>query len=320
MNIGVIGSGFIVNVFVQGMAKYKNIHLKAIWGRHLEKIQSFSCFEKYYTDLNDFLNDDSFDVVYLALPNSLHYEYGVKVLKAKKHLMMEKPFTTSVKDSKHLINLAKKNKLLLFETIMTKYEPLFKKNKELLNKIGDIKYVEVNFTQYSRTYEKFKNGLVLPKFDYKLAGGVLMDLGVYSIHYVYGMFGMPKKINYFPNIIKNIDTSGVLILDYGKFKAVLSASKDSYGNSRATIQGEEGFIQLNGTPSRCSDFDLIVNGKKKNYTQADQSEFCGWKYMYEYFFKLYKEKNYEACYRELEDTLNVQKILDVARASANMKF
>lgn len=317
MNIGIIGSGFIVDVFVKNSKKIKEFNLYGIWGRHEEKIRRFEGFKLYTTNIDELLNSPKIDVVYVALPNTLHYEYAYKALKAGKHVMLEKPFCMSLKEAKTLINYAKAHKLLLFETIMTKYEPNYIKMKQLANKIGEIKMIDINFSQYSRKYDKFKNGIILPAFDYKLGGGSLGDLGTYSIHYVVGMFGMPKKIEYFPNVIKKVDTSGVLILDYGTFKANLVHAKDCSANSYMVVQGDEGYIKCNSTPSRCATFDFVLNGQKpKTYIEED-SEFAGWLPMYKEFLKLYKTKNYEKCYEYLNETIIVQKILDTARTKIN---
>lgn len=321
MKIGVIGSGFIVDVFVKGMKAYKDVELYAIWGRHEEKIKQFKSFKKYYTNIDDFYNDENIDVVYVAVPNSLHYEYSLKALKSNKHVLCEKPFCQTYKQAKTLIDYAKKNKLLLFETIMTKHARNYKQIQKLVDKLGSIKMVEANYSQYSRRYDKFKNGLTLPAFDYKMAGGALMDLGVYNIHFVSGIFGMPSKISYYPNIEKNVDTSGVLILDYKKFKATLVACKDCKVDSYALIQGDKGYIRLNTTTSRCASYSIVLNdGYRKDVQDKDLSEFAGWKTLYDEFMKLYKKKDYKTCYEYLKQTLIVQKILDGARSSAKMKF
>lgn len=321
MKIGVIGSGFIIGVFTEGMKQYKNVELYAIWGRHEEKIKSFDCFKKYYTNIDDFYNDKEIDVVYVAVPNSLHYEYAMKALKAGKHVLCEKPFCQTYKQTKALIDYAKKKKLFLFETIMTKHAKNFEKIKKAVNDIGDIKLVEVNLSQYSRRYDKFKAGTTLPAFDYKLAGGALMDMGVYNIHFVVDIFGSPKKVTYFPNIEKNVDTSGVCVLDYGKFKASIITAKDCKTQCFGLIQGDKGYIRLNTETSRLASYSIIMNdGKRKDVDDKDQSEFAGWKTLYDAFMKIYKNKDYETCYEYLEDTLRVQKVLDAARASANMKF
>lgn len=313
MNIGVIGSGFIVDIFCKNSSMYKELNLYAIWGRHEDKIRRFNNFTKYYTDLDSFLNDKKIDVVYIALPNSLHFEYALKALKANKHVMLEKPFCTNIKDAKTLINLAKKKKLFLFETIMTIHSPKYIEMKKYIDKIGSIKMIDINFSQYSRKYEKFLNGIVLPAFDYQLARGALMDLGVYSIHFVCGLLGKPKNVVYYPNIKRKIDTSGVLIMDYGPFKATLISSKDTRANSYALIQGDKGCLRLNSTTSRCSSFDYIQNdGTIKSFVGED-SEFVGWKYLYGDIIKILKKKDYKTCYKLLNNTLIVQKVLEDAR-------
>ena len=320
MNIGILGSGFIVDVFVKNSKMYKEFNLYAIWGRHKEKIKQYEGFKLYTTDLNGFLSDPNIDVVYVALPNSLHYEYAYKALKAGKHILLEKPFCTSVKQAKTLINYAKKHNLIIYETAMTPHSPNYNKAKKYINDIGEIKMIDINFSQYSRRYEKFKNGIILPAFDYKLAGGALLDLGVYSVHFVVGMFGLPKHTMYFPNILKNVDTSGVLVLDYGKFKANIVSSKDTKAPTYALIQGDKGYIRCNSTTSRCASFDVVMNNGKAISFESENNEFVGWKTLYGDFIKLYKRKDFKSLHNLLDETLTVQKVLDDARKFANMKY
>lgn len=319
MNIGVIGSGFIVDVFVKGMAAYKHVNLYAIWGRHEEKIKKFTCFNKYYTNIDDFLNDENIDVVYVAIPNGLHFDYAYKALKANKHVLLEKPFCKNYKQAKKLVDYAKSHNLLLFETIMTKYTPAYLKLQESIKDLGEIKMINCSFCQYSRRYDKFKNGEILPAFDYKLAGGALMDLGVYTIHFVTDIFGMPKDIKYYPNIINKVDTSGTLILDYKTFKATLIFAKDCKSPSYCQIQGDKGYIRVNSTASRVADYELVLNdGNTNEFKQEDNSEFSAWKSLYDEFMNLYESNDLITSYKHLEDTLRVQKVLDKARISANI--
>lgn len=320
MNIGVLGSGFIVDVFTKNCKMYKDMHLYGIWGRHEEKIKQFDGFKLYTTDIDELLNDSNIDVIYVALPNALHYEYAYKALKAGKHVLLEKPFCLNYTQARKLVNYAKAHKLFLYETIMTLHSPNYLKAKSYISTLGDIKMIDINFSQYSRRYEKFKNGITLPAFDYKLAGGALMDLGVYSIHFVAGLFGKPKKVNYYPNIIKNVDTSGVLVLDYGTFKANLVTAKDCKTPAYATIQGDKGYIKFNSTTSRCANFEVVTNDGKKKMFESENNEFSGWKTLYGDFIRLYKNHDLEGCYKYLDNTLLTQKILDEARLSAKMKF
>lgn len=317
MNIGVIGSGFIVRVFTQNIVKFKGVHLKGIWGRHIDKLKTFNCFDYYTTDINELLSDNDIDVIYVAIPNSLHYEYALKALNANKHVILEKPFCETYEQAKHLANVAKKKKLLLYEAIMTIHNPLYIKMMSETKKLKNIKHIEANLIQYSRRYDNFKKGIVEPVFDYKLAGGALMDQGIYNIHYVVNIFGKPKSVKYYPNISRNIDTSGTLILDYKTFKASLTACKDCVGESFALIQAENGYIRCNSSTGHCSSYTYCIDNKTKNISIKDD-EFCSFNYLYKEFIKIYKQKDFKKCYKYLNKTLLAQKVLEDARNSCSM--
>ena len=104
INIGIIGSGFIIPVFIEVSKMFEDYHLRAIWGRHEEKLLQFKDEVDYYTtDLEKVLSDEEIDAIYVALPNSLHYQYAMEALKHGKHVILEKPFTVYYKDAKKLI-------------------------------------------------------------------------------------------------------------------------------------------------------------------------------------------------------------------------
>ena len=112
----------------------------------------------------------------------------------------------------------------MFESILPWYSDNYDAIRENLAKVGDIRMIQVNFSQYSRRYQSYKEGKVLPVFDPQLDGGALYDLGVYSVHWVMGLVGIPQRTVYFPNIgYSGVDTSGTLVMDYGTFQAVCRA-------------------------------------------------------------------------------------------------
>lgn len=321
MNVGVIGSGFIVPVFIEESKRYKDYHLRGIWGRHIEKLAKFASeFEYVTTDLEELLSDDKIDAVYIALPNGLHFEYALNALKHNKHVILEKPFTVRLKEAKKLVKLAKEKNLIIFEAITTEYNPDFIKSKKFVSKLGDIKMIEANFSQYSRRYERFKNKENVPVFDYKLAGGALLDLNVYNIRYISSIFGKPKKVKYYPNIIKNVDTSGVLVLDYGSFKATSIAAKDSGSLSHVTIQGDKGYLKCNTTASRCGNFTLKLNNEDAVNYGIEDSEFGGWKHELKLFRDLYKKKDLKKAQEYNLLTLLEIDIIEKAIISANLKY
>ena len=94
--------------------------------------------------------------------------------------------TSTIEEAKELKKLAIQNHLFLWEAITNQYLPNFYKIKSLLNELGHIKIVECNYSQYSSRYNAFKEGMILPDFDYTKSCGALMDLNIYNIHFVFG--------------------------------------------------------------------------------------------------------------------------------------
>lgn len=324
MKLGIVGSGMIVEDLLSFIDNIPNIQLIHISGtkRSEEKVKNL-CKKHYFkrcsTSYDQLLNDEEVDTIYVALPNHLHYEYTRQALQANKNVILEKPFTSTIEEAQELEKLAIENHLFLWEAITNQYLPNFYKVKELLPKLGRIKIVECNFSQYSSRYNAFKEGNILPAFDYTKSGGALMDLNIYNIHFVVGLFGKPINIEYYPNIERNIDTSGILILDYGSFKCVCIGSKDCKAPLSNNIQGDEGCIHIETPVAIIETIDMFMNdGTKETITENKNVH-----KMYEEFMafeKMYQEKNYQKCYEMLKHSLLVTEVQTIARRKAGMLF
>lgn len=247
MKVGIVGNGSIV---VQALQCFREagIACTALWCRTREKGEAI--FEgPVYTDYAAFLKQTTFDVVYIGLINSLHYAYALEALKNGKHVIVEKPFTVTLQETKELIELAEENHLYLFEAILSRYNPVYGKLKDYVSETGNLKLIQSNYSQYSRRYDAYKEGKVLPAFDPALYGGALYDLNVYNIHLVAGLFGKPEEVRYFANIgFNGVDTSGTLILKYPTFLAVCTAAKDSRSPSGTVFQGDEKTLSIHSRP------------------------------------------------------------------------
>ena len=245
MKVGIVGNGMIVPIAIEAMLRAE-IEVTALWCRNEAKGKPI--VEKYqiqnqYTDYHAFLDDDSFDTVYIGLTNALHYQYAKDAILAGKHVIVEKPFTISTVEAKELQALALKHECMLFEAILSRYSKNYEHLKDELQKIGKIKLIQANFSKYSSRYDEFRKGTITPTFDKAYGGGALMDLNVYNIHFVVGLFGLPKKVQYYTNLAENgVDTSGILIMEYPDFQAVCTAAKDSTSNPFVIIQAEDGTI------------------------------------------------------------------------------
>ena len=245
MKVGIVGNGMIVPIAIEAMQRGE-IAVTALWCRN--ELKGKPIVEKYqiqnqYTDYQAFLNDDSFDTVYIGLTNALHYQYAKDAILAGKHVIVEKTFTISTVEAKELHTLALEHECMLFEAILSRYSKNYEHLKDELQKIGKIKLIQANFSKYSSRYDEFRKGVITPTFDKAYGGGALMDLNVYNIHFVIGLFGLPKKVQYYPNLAENgVDTSGILIMGYPDFQAVCTAAKDSTSDPFVIIQAEDGTI------------------------------------------------------------------------------
>jgi predicted dehydrogenase len=323
MKLGIVGSGMIVKEFLPIVHYLAKVELTAICCTKRSEAVGRELGEKYdikhiFTDYQDFLNS-GVDTVYVALPNHLHFQYTKEALEAGRHVIVEKPFTSTFEEALILSGLAREKKLFLFEAVTTLYLPNYKKVKELLPSLGNIKIVQLNYSQYSRRYDSFKEGLILPAFDPARSGGALMDINIYNIHYAAGLFGRPLKVEYFPNVERGIDTSGILILDYGTFKCTCVGAKDCKAPAANYIQGEKGVIYQDTPASICRSFEIIMNDDTKSFVNEDSFDHRMINEFME-FQDMITGNDLEKCYQLLDHTLAVSEIQTTARRRGGIRF
>ena len=215
MNAATIGTGFIVDWFLTAVQESANISCVAMFSRKESSARMLADkyeIDKIYTNLDDMLKDEEINFVYVASPNSLHFEHALKALQAGKNVICEKPFTSTVEEFDRLVKEAQDRHLYLFEAIVTAHMPNYLRMKEELPRLGTIRMVQCNFSQYSSRYDKFLQGETPNVFNPEFSGGALADINIYNLHYVIGFFGKPKTVHYYANKHANgIDTSAYTI-------------------------------------------------------------------------------------------------------------
>lgn len=267
MKLGIIGTGKIVNDALFAIEPLKEISVNAIFARPHSRQKGEEIAERYaiqevYTDYDELLNKADIDTVYIGLINSVHYEYARRALEKKKNVILEKPFTGTLEETEDLIRLSKKQGCFIFEAITVLHNDIIDKMRDVLPKLGNIRMMTANFSQYSSRYDRYLAGEVDPTFDTAHQGGALRDINVYNIHYAVALFGAPKHIQYHPNHgFNGVDTSGVLIMEYDGFSAVCIGAKDSDSPCFVSIQGEKGYMRIDGKPNVAPNLtSVIVNG------------------------------------------------------------
>lgn len=323
MNLGILGTGKIVQEFLPEMENL-NIPYKAILGtlrskERVEKLAAQYKLQKIYFDYDELLKDENLDTIYIALPNNLHYEFAKKALLADKNVIIEKPAVTTFEEFQDLKQLAADKKKILLEAVTLHYLPAYKNIRADLQKLGDIKIVSMNYSQYSSRYDAFKRGEILPAFDPKKAGGALMDINVYNINFAVGLFGAPKTFSYSANIENGIDTSGVMVLDYGKFKAVCIGAKDCEALTVSTIQGDKGNIIMEIPPNRIDAYILNYNNGEGSVEAFDEDKHR-MIYEFENFIEIIDNKNFALAEEMLKISGTVAQILQGGLSQAGIKI
>lgn len=323
MKLGIVGAGMIVKEFLSITPYLKELELTALYGRKssedkMKGLQDEYGIKNLCFNYDELLESDV-DTVYIALPNHLHFEFAKKALNAGKNTIIEKPMTSAYQEALLLSNMAKERGIFLLEAITTQYLPNYKKIRDLVPTLGDIKIVQCNYSQYSSRYDCFQEGKVMPAFDPACSGGALMDLNVYNIHYAVGLFGKPKGVEYYPNMERGIDTSGILILVYDGFQCVCIGAKDCKAPIANNIQGNKGCLYQDNPTNTCERFELRMNDgsgfvvNENQYSHRMVNEFLE-------FAEMIDHKNLEKCYNMLDCSLIVSEVLTIARKKSGIVF
>ena len=322
MKLGILGTGKIVQEFLPWLVEHTPFTVQAVCSTPRSAAKAAELCAQYQIPqhtTNYFELLQWVDAVYIAVPNLQHARYARVALEAGKHVIVEKPMAVTAAETEELAALAQRKRLFLFEAMTTQYQPNYAKLRELLPRVGTVRMVQCSFSQYSSRYDAFCAGQTPPVFDPLCAGGALMDLGVYNVSYIVGLFGEPNKAVYAANMERNIDTSGVLMMDYSGFKAVSLAAKDCAAPARCIIQGTKGYILQKSTPNYCGGVTFHPNEGKEEHCNlnGDRPRQAA---EFEAFYRAMTAGDQELCARMLDTSIAVSRVLTVARRSAGVRF
>ncbi len=322
MKLGIVGSGKIVQEFLPWLASCRAFEVAALCSTQRSADKAAALCAQYgvplhVTDYGQLLA--AVDVVYIALPNLLHTSYAKAALEAGRHVIVEKPLAPCASEAAALSALAHRKGCFLFEAVTTQYLENYRKLRQLLPRVGQVKLVQCNFSQYSSRYDGFCAGQTAPVFDPQQAGGALMDLGVYNVSYIVGLFGEPQQVHYAANLERGIDTSGILTMDYRSFKAVSIAAKDCAAPPRYVIQGTRGYLLQKSTANFCGPVTLHLNdGREEHFSLNGKRPRCAAEF--EVIAHAIATGDQELCSGMLETSLAVSRVLTAARQTAGIKF
>lgn len=311
--VGIAGTGKIIRESVAAL-RQTGWEVATIWGRDCQKAEALAGelnipnISKTYEQMLR----SGVDFVYIGLANQVHYDYAMAALEAGVNVLLEKPFCSTLEQTEALAERAREKGLYLFETISNIYLPTWAAVKAHLPEIGTVKLFQADFSQYSSRYDDYLSGVVGSAFDPQKEGGALRDLNIYNIHLTVSLFGLPDEV-----IVRStrgyngIDTSGVVLLSYPSLVAVCMAAKDSCNPSGVTIQGERGWIRIDGMPNLLPGVEVCLRGAEPQHFTPNRYEhrLC---HQFEAIREIFAGGDFAAMEQALDHTLRVMRVLEMA--------
>ena len=247
LKLGIIGTGAISHHFIETAHASGQYQLTTVYSRNLETAEQFA---RRYSNVQLFDQMDaflmsSFDVIYIASPNSLHYSQAKAALLSGKHVILEKPAVTQPHEWQDLVQTAKEHQCFIFEAARNYHEDAFATIKNFLaNK--QILGADFNYSKYSSKMPNLLTGDTPNVFSDRFAGGALMDLGIYPLYASIRLFGKPLDANYVAQQLENsIDLNGDGILFYPDYQVHIKAGKNITSNLPCEIYTTDGTLTLN---------------------------------------------------------------------------
>lgn len=322
IKLGTIGSGVIVRAILDSVKLTEGISLEAVYSRTEEKGRELANVYgagKVYTDLDAFLSDEEMNFVYVASPNNLHYEQAKSALAHGKNVICEKPLCPREKEAKELAVLAKEKNLFLVDATPTAFLPNLRQIREWLSEIGPVRLVLSSYSQYSSRYDKLLAGEVPNVFSPDFAGGCMQDINYYNLYLNVVLFGMPESAVYYPNICRTgVDTSGIAILRYPGFVSECAAAKDTWGVNSVQIQGEKGYLYIEGGANGLANVRLVTKDAERECNLQEEPD--RWRIEIRNMTQMLLKEEREAFEKQLATAVDVIGIMEKMRKDAGILF
>lgn len=313
MNIGILGAGNIARKMAATVNAMEDTVLYAVASRSAEKAKNFADefgALKFYGSYEALAADGNIDLIYVATPHSHHYEHALLCLNAGRNVLCEKAFTANAKQAEELICIAERKGLYLGEAIWTRYLPMRFRLDEIIASgvIGEITSLTANLGYSLADVERMKKP--------ELAGGALLDLGVYPINFALMAFGSDiAEIT--SSCVKNeygVDTHNTVVFHYRDGKtAIIHSNMNAETDKRGMIYGSNGRIEFENV-NNCE--GIVVTLKDGTVTRYDTpAQITGFEYQVESAIAAIRQGRTQSSEMPHSEILRVMRIMDDLRAA-----
>jgi len=315
---GILGCGKIANKFAEDLALAEGSELYAVASRSGNKAQLFakehgaSTFYKNYQALCD---DPAVDIIYVATPHNSHLQYGLMVMEAGKHLLCEKPLAVNEAQVSKLVYTARSNGVFMMEAMWSRFNPSIEEVKQKIVKgeVGAITYINADFN-FQLDYDPTSR-----LYNPELAGGALLDIGVYPLFLSYLILGQPKEIISKAHKHENgVDVQTSAILHYENAQAILNFGLCNSAKMDASVNGEKGSYIFYPRWHETQGYSTFVDGMSKEFPKPTIGK--GFTYEIQECEKCINCGKVESSKWSHDDSLNLIKMCDEIRRQNGITY
>lgn len=312
MRTAILGTGFIARTMAATIKEMEEVTSYAVASRDYKKAEAFAKefgFVKAYGSYEDMLLDPEVDLVYVATPHSHHYEHVKLCLNHGKHVLCEKAFAVNAKQAEEMFALAAEKKLLLTEAIWTRYMPLRKTLDNIIASgvIGNVSMLTANLGYVINHIPR----LIEPS----LAGGALLDVGVYPLNFALMAFGSNIERITSAAVItdKGVDAQNSITLVYKDGRmAVLNSTMLSQTDRQGIISGSKGFIVAENI-NNCERIRVHDLTRKELACYEAPKQISGYEYEVRACIRALQEGKLECEEMPHAETIRVMQLMDGLR-------
>lgn len=317
---GILGPGIIAHKFVAGLSVIPDAEVVAVGSRSKDRANAFA--DEYgirhrYGSYQELASDPDVDVIYVATPHTFHKEHTLLCLNAGKPVLCEKPMAVNAQEVAEMIQVAREKNLFLMEAMWTRFLPVWVKVRELLadGVIGEPRMLAADFGFRAPIDPEHR------LFNPSLAGGALLDVGVYTVSLAFMVFGRaPDDIATLAHLGETgVDEQGAYIFRYENGElAVLTSAVTTNTPQEARIMGTEGSIYV---PNfwQATSLRLEIPGMEPENVELPSSG-NGYNFEALEVMRCLRAGKQESDTMPLAESLEIAEIMDRIRANWGLKY
>lgn len=345
LRVGLLGASRIApDAIIKPARCHEDVLVTVVAARNKSRAEEYAhkwSIPKFYggeSGYQDLLDDAELDVVYIGLPNALHYEWTMKALNAGKHVMCDKPIADNEEETRRMFSLAEEKGLVLLETWQPQFHPAIKKMKDIIDEgsLGEITKMYAHFGLWGNVM--FKKDDI--RYDYKLGGGALMDLGPYPINYMRFLSASEPTVQSAEAICRseNVDRrmeTELLFRDSIPATVIVDLSLDGWGPFKLLpqwvkialrVECEKGSVEIWNYPLPSLWHSITVktqDGRRRvekvyKPTQGKGEEWwSAYRYQLESFVDKLRGRS-PVAWRTAEDSINEMRVIDAVYSKSGL--